>query len=161
VHVLIEAFRRLERLDVSLTVHGDPAVHPDYAASLRRLAAGDARVRFAGPFAEGAQGDVMAGLDVVVLPSLWWENSPFTLLEARASGAWVVASRTGGVPELLPEAAGRLVPPGDVKALRAALEDAAAGEALSPPLPPRSLEEEADELESLYGELLRAAAAAR
>jgi glycosyltransferase involved in cell wall biosynthesis len=153
VHVLVEAFRALPARDLTLAIHGDPAVHPDYAAELRRRAAGDARILFHGPFPEGGQGDVLRGLDVVVLPSLWWENSPISLLEARASGAWVVASRTGGVPEILPEAAGRLVPPGDVDALREALADATAGPVPAAPAP-RTLAEEAEELEALYLELL-------
>jgi glycosyltransferase involved in cell wall biosynthesis len=154
VHVLVEAFRMLALPGLTLDVHGDPAVHPEYAAALRRRAGGDARIRFRGPFPEGGQKDVMGGLDVVVVPSLWWENSPFTLLEARASGAWVVASRTGGVPEILPEGAGRLVPPGDVAALRTALEDAAAAPGPLPHGPaPRTLAEEAAELEGLYREL--------
>lgn len=154
VHVLVEAFGRLASPHLSLEIHGDPTVHPEYAAGLRRQAAGDARIRFRGPFPEGGQEGVLGGLDVVVVPSLWWENSPFTLLEARASGAWVVASRTGGVPEILPEGAGRLVPPGDVDALRAALEEAASvpGPVLSGPSP-RRLGEEAADLDRLYREL--------
>jgi glycosyltransferase involved in cell wall biosynthesis len=152
VHVLVEAFRALPAKDLTLAIHGDPAIHPEYAAELRRRAAGDARILFRGPFPEGGQADVLGGLDVVVLPSLWWENSPISLLEARASGAWVVASRTGGVPEILPEGAGRLVPPGDVDALRAALADATAGPVPTGPAP-RTLAEEAEELETLYREL--------
>jgi glycosyltransferase involved in cell wall biosynthesis len=153
VHVLIEAFRGLESSDLSLEIHGNPAVHPDYAARLERLASGDDRIRFAGPFPEGRQSVVMHGLDVVVVPSLWWENSPFTLLEARASGAWVVASDTGGVPELVPEGAGRLVAPGDVAALRAALAEATSTEGGGHGPRPRSLDEEAEELEGLYREV--------
>jgi glycosyltransferase involved in cell wall biosynthesis len=154
VHVLLEAFRRLRSPDLVLSIHGDPSVHPEYAARLWRCAAGDPRIRFLGRFPEGEQERVMSGLDVVVVPSLWWENSPFTLLEARASGAWVVASRTGGVPEILPPGAGRLVSPGDVTELAAALEEAASvpGPVLSGP-PPRTLADEAAELEGLYLEL--------
>ena len=155
VHVLVEAFRLLARPGLTLEVYGDPAVHPEYAAELGRRAAGDARIRFPGPFPEGGQETVMRRLDVVVVPSLWWENSPLTLLEARASGAWVVASRTGGLPEILPEGAGRLVPPGDVGALRTTLEEAASASGpVSPGPAPRTLAEEAEEIEGLYLELV-------
>lgn len=161
VHVLVAAFRRLASPDLTLEIHGDPAVHPEYAAELVRLAAGDPRIRFRGPFPEGGQQDVLSGLDVVVMPSVWWENSPMSLLEARAAGAWVVASRIGGVPEILPAAAGRLVPPGDVEALRTALAEAASASGpLAPPPAPRTLAEEAAELESHYLELRRGLVAA-
>jgi glycosyltransferase involved in cell wall biosynthesis len=161
VHVLVEAFRNLAAPDLTLEIHGDPAVHPEYAAELRLWAGDDPRIRFSGPFPEGGQADVMSRLDVLVIPSLWWENSPVTLLEARASGAWVVASRTGGVPEILPEGSGQLVPPGDVEALRMAIEEAASAPGAAPRGPaPRTVAEEAAELEGLYLELRRASVSA-
>lgn len=55
--------------------------------------------------------------DVFVLPSLT-EGFPITILEAMQSGVPIVATRVGGVPEILDEgAAGVLVKPGDVKVL--------------------------------------------
>jgi len=152
VHVLIEAFRSVAGEDLRLQVHGDPAVHPDYSARLRSLARGDQRIAFCGPFAEGQQARVFAELDVAVVPSLWWENSPFALIEARASGARVVASRTGGLPELLPDGAGQLVPPGDPSELSRALEREAARSPTEVPRP-RALAEELADLRALYASL--------
>ena len=58
----------------------------------------------------------------VVLPSLWYENQPFSILEAFASGKPVIASNLGGMVELVKhEARGLLVPPGDVPALAEAM----------------------------------------
>ncbi len=51
------------------------------------------------------------GADLLCLPSLWPENGPLTLLEARARRRPVLASDIGGIPET---AQGRLLPPGDV-----------------------------------------------
>jgi glycosyltransferase involved in cell wall biosynthesis len=56
-----------------------------------------------------------------VVPSLW-DNSPNTVYEAMAAGRPVVASRVGGIPELVADGeTGRLVPPGDVGQLAEAL----------------------------------------
>jgi glycosyltransferase involved in cell wall biosynthesis len=53
-----------------------------------------------------------------------YENLPCVLIEAQASGLPAVATRVGGVPELLPEASlGLLVPPGDEAALAEALRE--------------------------------------
>jgi glycosyltransferase involved in cell wall biosynthesis len=60
--------------------------------------------------------------DLFVLPTLS-DNTPVTLMEAMASGLPVVATAVGGIPELVePGVSGRLVPPGDVAALAAAME---------------------------------------
>ncbi len=62
-----------------------------------------------------------AAADVVVLPSRW-EGFGLAALEAMAAGRPVVASAVGGLPEVLGET-GRLVPPGDAKALAEALAE--------------------------------------
>jgi glycosyltransferase involved in cell wall biosynthesis len=63
---------------------------------------------------------LLAACDVFVLPSLW-EGQPLILQEALRAGAAIVASRTGGIPDLTGEDAALLVPPGDPQRLAAAL----------------------------------------
>jgi glycosyltransferase involved in cell wall biosynthesis len=60
-----------------------------------------------------------------VLPSQCLENAPFAILESMALGRGVLASRLGGVPELLdPGETGELLPPGRIDAWRSAIERA-------------------------------------
>lgn len=156
VHVLVDAFRTLRSDDATLDLYGSPSVFPTYSRDLERRAASDRRIRFRGGFPEGEQERVLAGLDVVVLPSLWWENSPVTVLEAVAAGLAVVASRTGGVLEVLPEGAGVMVEPGDAPGLARALDGLATGELLAGPHAPwpiKTVEEGATELLGLYSAL--------
>ena len=66
-------------------------------------------------------------VDIVVLPSLDMGNNlhegiPVSLMEAMAHGIPVVSTTTGGIPELLHDGAGELVPPQDALALADALE---------------------------------------
>ncbi len=61
----------------------------------------------------------IAGACLLVLPALWYENYPLSVLEAKAMGKPVVASLIGGLPEMLPEDC--LVPPGDAVALATAI----------------------------------------
>jgi glycosyltransferase involved in cell wall biosynthesis len=58
--------------------------------------------------------------DFFVLPSLW-ENQPCVLNEALSCGLPILATRIGGIPEMLDDQTGLLVPPGDVAALTDAL----------------------------------------
>jgi glycosyltransferase involved in cell wall biosynthesis len=62
----------------------------------------------------------MTAADLVTLPS-YMEGCPNVVLEALACGRPVVATRVGGIPEIMNEDCGRLIPPGDSAALANAL----------------------------------------
>ena len=64
---------------------------------------------------------LLGAADVVVVPSVW-EGQPLIVQEALRAGRPLVASRTGGIPELTGEDAAVLVPQGDPAALAAAVE---------------------------------------
>ncbi len=100
----------------------------DYPSLLRRLAA-DRAVRFLIPAPDAELPLLYRRARVFVLPSVertvYGREVPIsellglTLLEAMASGTPVVASRLGGIPEIVEDGVtGYLVPPGDVAALR-------------------------------------------
>jgi glycosyltransferase involved in cell wall biosynthesis len=63
---------------------------------------------------------IMAALDVFALPSRY-EGLPIALLEAMSLGIPSVATRVGGVPEVIADGAGVLVPPQDPRALADAI----------------------------------------
>jgi glycosyltransferase involved in cell wall biosynthesis len=65
--------------------------------------------------------DWMQRAKLLVLPSIE-EAQGVVILEAMACGTPVVASKVGGIPEMVSPEVGVLVPPGDVKALAAAIE---------------------------------------
>lgn len=94
-----------------------------YGDRLRRLAAElglQARVHFLGHREDVAA--VVHQLDVVAVPSIALESAPRSIAEAQAAGRAVVASRIGGIPELIEHGrTGLLCEPGDVPQLAAAL----------------------------------------
>jgi glycosyltransferase involved in cell wall biosynthesis len=111
-------------------------------------------------------GDVLAALDLVVIPSLRFESVPKILVEAMAAGRPIVASRVGDIPELLEDRrTGRLVPPGDPAALADAIRDCLADRAATAALGTAAretiaakgltLEATAATLHGLYADLVR------
>ena len=112
VHVLIEAFNRLPP-EATLVVHGNEAAFPGYAAELR-ASAQHPGIRFAGPLDHRDVGAAMRQVDCLVVPSVWYENSPQVIQEAFGVGIPVVASRLGALPEkVVDHKSGRLFNPGD------------------------------------------------
>jgi len=87
-----------------------------------------AQVTFLGPRPQAVVADWIAAADLLCLPS-HAEGSPNVVVEALASGTPVVASRVGGIPQLVEDGVnGLLVPPGDPRALATALAAALARE---------------------------------
>jgi glycosyltransferase involved in cell wall biosynthesis len=127
-HLLIEAVLG-GAADVLATIHGklDQPMFRDYIAGLRAAAADDARIRFAGEYDEAGAAAVFAAMDVLVVPSVWYENTPFVALEALAAGVPVIASDLGGLSEIVVEDRnGALFRAGDAEALRRTIERVAA-----------------------------------
>jgi glycosyltransferase involved in cell wall biosynthesis len=113
-HVLIDAFRRLDR-PASLHVlgHGDPS----YIAMLRDRARG-LDVRFHGRYENEAVGEILEGLDLVVIPSIWEETYCLVFQEAMAARRPVIVTRVGGLADRVVDGVnGFLVPPDDAQAM--------------------------------------------
>jgi len=120
VHVLVEAFERLRDVPAELHVHGHLDWFPEYVAELRASAAARAEgaVRFHGPFPPEELDRVLAELDVLVVPSVWYENMPITIQEAFRNGLPVVATDLGGMAEAVRDGVdGLTFPRGDAAAL--------------------------------------------
>ncbi|RJR30206.1 MAG: glycosyltransferase family 1 protein [Candidatus Latescibacterota bacterium] len=126
---LVRAVSKLET--GRLVIVGEGPVEGDLRALVREL--GTDRVEFAGHRSGDELRRLVAESQFVVLPSRWYENLPFAIMEAMACSKPVVASNLGGIPEMVDDGAtGMLFPMGDVDALadrlRRMLADRAARE---------------------------------
>ena len=101
VHVLLEAARSITSAALEVRVYGDPQTHPHYTRRLERIIAADSRLHMMGLYKRSDLSAVLASCDVIVVPSLWYENSPNVILEAFAHGVPVIASNVGGMAELV------------------------------------------------------------
>ena len=113
---LLDALSRLH--DVRLDVVGDGELREELESRARGL---EAPVRFHGELPKEQVARMMGEADLFVLPSTH-ETFGAVLIEAMACGLPSVATRVGGVPEVLDDSAGELVEPRDPAALAAAIE---------------------------------------
>jgi len=122
VHTLFEAIQRLPGIELEVKAYGDTARFPNYARKLRRMVGRDSRLHLEGVYTRTQVSQVLKGLDVVVVPSVWYENSPNVILEAFAHRTPVIASDLGGMAELVQHDVNGLVfEPGNAKALASQL----------------------------------------
>lgn len=102
VLVLVEAIKSLSTaLNISLAIYGDMNIDLVYAESLLAAAAGDARISFEGFFPPDQLGQIISKHDVIVIPSLWSENTPLVLLASQACGLPAIVSREEGLCEVV------------------------------------------------------------
>ncbi len=161
IEQLLEAFAQVEGAE--LWIVGNPRMD---VGPLQQLAASaPGRVRFVTRFVEDAEiPAIFRRADLVVLPYLDAEHSG-VLYTGLAFGKPLLLSAVGGFPEVAATGAARLVPPGDVPALIAALTELVADEAARAELSaaaqaaaagPFSWDEAAARTLDLYRELLEA-----
>jgi len=123
IDVLLDAWPRMKAAEpaLHLGIAGAPVTGKEqYADALAQRARALADVHWLGGLDEDGVADLLADLDVLVLPSTVPEPYGLAAVEALASGTPVVATDAGGPREILGLAssgAGVLVPPGDAAAL--------------------------------------------
>jgi len=101
--VLIDAFNLLTDAPVELAIYGNTNGNhaiKQYADALRARNS-NSRVTFKGPFANHDLGAVLTPADVVIVPSILYENCPMVIQEAFYARRPVIASDIGGMAELV------------------------------------------------------------
>ncbi len=99
--LLQEAGRRDVRFEIHGTMAGQPAELLDDLPA--RLATPPRIVRISGPYLPEQVDDLMAGVDAVCVPSVWWENAPTVMAEAHRNHRMVICSDIGGMAECAAE----------------------------------------------------------
>ncbi len=103
-----------------LVIAGDGPQRRELEALARGAAGG--RIEFTGHQASEQLRATLRGASLVAVPSAWYENCPYTILEAFAAGKPVIASNIGGIPELVRDGQdGLLFPPGHAGELAACI----------------------------------------
>lgn len=120
VGVLLEAIQHIDDSTVRFVIAGTGPDRDRYM----HLSYGDQRVEWPG-FVSGDQKESLLAISwLTVVPSVWYDNSPVAIYESFAAGTPVVASRIGGIPELVKsDDNGIVVEPGNAQSLANAITD--------------------------------------
>jgi glycosyltransferase involved in cell wall biosynthesis len=101
VDILIQAFKRIPGKKLALYIYGQMEDNNPYHNQLLKMAEGDARIHFMGRYSNADLEDILQNIDVTVVPSRWYENQPYTILESFAYGIPVIATDLGGMTEMI------------------------------------------------------------
>lgn len=157
-HVLLDAWGRIApevRARGTLVLHGPTQHEPDYVAWLETRAQ-EVGARILGRLERAEVARALASIDLLVVPSVWFENAPLVIHEAMRAGTPLLVSDLGGMAELVEEGRGGWrFPAGDADALArrltALLLDRSALDDLEPPVSVApSFEEHASAIEARY-----------
>lgn len=165
VHVLLEAARRLPQAALTVRVYGNTRAFPSYTQKLEDTIGTDSRLKLAGTYnGQFELLKILREVDVLVVPSVWYENSPNVILEAFAYQTPVVVSSLGGMAELVSDGVDGLhFAPGDAADLARCLQRLIDEPDLLPRLragirPVKTLAQEMDELEAVYQQVQKVVA---
>ena len=119
VHLLVEAFQTLPQAE--LRIYGGEAAYAPYPDEkrFRSQLANSARIRCMGRYEQHELGRILAEVDVVVVPSIWYENAPLVIREAFLAHTPVITADFGGMREWVTDGVnGLLFQPRDIDDLR-------------------------------------------
>ena len=160
VDLAVEAFAGLSTGAAELHLHGTSPWDGGAFANGLRERTRHPDVHFHGAFPRERLVDVLQELDVLVVPSRWYENAPVALDEAALARRPVIASAHGGMKEWVERRGnGVLFRPDDAADLRVAMQRFVDQPSLwhelrDPKEPVRTVADQADEMERRYRELV-------
>lgn len=101
--LLIEAFKQLPKGSAQLKIYGPTNQSLSYMEELRKISEGVDGITFMGTFEQSRTAEIFRDIDLFVIPSRWYENSPLVLLNSLATHTPVVVSDVEGMTEFLTE----------------------------------------------------------
>jgi glycosyltransferase involved in cell wall biosynthesis len=163
LNVLISAFKEIKYKNIELSIYGrllPYAGFESYPNLFRKIISSDSRIKYKGGYDNKDIGEILTNIDMLVVPSVWPENAPLVIQEAFLFKTPVIASRIGGIPEVVTDTLnGLLFNPGDVNDLKGKIQYVIDNpdiiDKFKANIPKvKSIEDNASEVENIYNKLI-------
>lgn len=119
IPILLSAMQKTKN---KLVIVGEGSKKAEYERMAVDLGIAD-RVKFRGFMYGKDLMDIITGAKAVIIPSVWYENWPYSVLEALSMGKVVIAANIGGIPEMIEHGKnGLLFQAGDADSLAAIID---------------------------------------
>ena len=156
ISLLIDAFNKIDHSKAELNIYGKLPISFMF---LKEQCLNSA-INFKGCYNYNEIGEILSNIDVLVTPSIWFENSPLVIHEAFLAKIPVITSNLGGMAELvIHKKNGLLFEPGNVedlkKKMKLFINDPKLIEKYSQETYVRSIEKDVQEIMRLYFKLVK------
>ncbi len=101
VHIMVDGFKKTKNQNIRLQIWGGCFHEIEYEKSVLKIAEGDSRIEFKGSYDFNYIEEILETIDVVIVPSIWYENAPLTINTSLAYGIPVITSDIGGMSEVI------------------------------------------------------------
>lgn len=102
VHLLVDAFVKAGLAgQARLDIWGNPETNSEYMNELNSIMGGNEYIHMLGSYERGQLATILSNIDVLVVPSIWYENAPLVIQEAFATKTPVIATNIGGMAEFV------------------------------------------------------------
>lgn len=99
--ILLKAWKKINDKNVELQIYGDFNLDKKYSGSLKPFLLNQKNIKLKGTFKPQDIAKVFSEIDVLILPSRWFENGPLILRNALLSKTPIIATRLGSNPEYI------------------------------------------------------------
>jgi len=101
VHIMVDGFKKVKNRNIQLEIWGGCFHEVEYQKTVLKMAGKDARINFRGSYNFNTIETILETVDVVIVPSIWYENAPLTISTSLAYGIPVITSDIGGMSEAI------------------------------------------------------------
>jgi glycosyltransferase involved in cell wall biosynthesis len=100
-HILLEAYNKAKIDSIKLRIFGHYFGDTEYYQTLKKMVNRLDKIEFCGEYQYEKMPEIFNKIDLLVVPSIWWENSPLVLLKALAHKIPAIVSDLGGLTEII------------------------------------------------------------